>query len=89
MRLETVPNHASASPCQSRVIPRAVRRDSGERVHGLAHVSLSLSHTCERMYNPNRNQEVASVKAHKPTPNDRRLPPERPTRGEAREPPHE
>jgi hypothetical protein len=90
MRHETVPSHASASPCQRPkegvtswlpqskkthdVIPagtklyvlvsRAVHRDSGENVHGLAHVSLSLGRTRERMYNPNGNQEVALVKAH-------------------------
>jgi hypothetical protein len=89
MRQDTVPSHASASPCQRPkegvtlwlpqskqthvVIPaetrlyvlisRAVRRHSGRNVHGLAHVSLSLCRTRERMYNPNGNQEVALVKA--------------------------
>ena len=47
--------------------PRNPSRPPRQRqsVHGLAHVSLSLSRTRERMYNPNRNQEVALVKAHK------------------------
>jgi hypothetical protein len=54
-------------PAETRLyvsISRAVRRDSGRNVHGLAHVSLSLCPTRERVYNPNGNQEVALVKAH-------------------------